>query len=67
MSKSIIMGKVFWIIRITVTVILLLLATGCKKEEITSDKEWEPTHWPIVKALEATNMIRFYSNIKRNC
>ena len=54
MSKSIIMGKVFWIIRITLAVTDLLLATGCKKEEITRDIV-KITHWPTVKALEVTD------------
>ena len=56
MSKSIIMGKVYWIIRIILAVTVLLLATGCKKEEITSDIEYKVTHWPIVKTLEATKI-----------
>ena len=55
MSKSVIMGKVNWIIRITVTAIVLLLAAGCKKEEITGDTVCPITHWPVVKASEVTN------------
>jgi uncharacterized protein (TIGR02145 family) len=55
MSKSIIMGKVYWIIRIIFAAIVLLLATGCGKEEITRDIEWKPTHWPIVEASKVTN------------
>lgn len=56
MSKSIIMGKVFWIIRIILAVTVLLLAGGCKKEEITGDIVYPVTHWPIVKTLEATDI-----------
>ena len=48
------MGKVNWIIRITLTAVVLILAAGCKKEEITGDIEYKVTHWPVVKALEAT-------------
>jgi hypothetical protein len=48
------MGKVYWINQIILTASVLLLATGCKKEEITSDIV-KITHWPTVKALEVTN------------
>jgi hypothetical protein len=55
MSKSIIMGKVFWIIGITLAAIVLLFATGCKKEEITGDIVYPIPHWPAVKALDVTH------------
>jgi hypothetical protein len=54
--NTIVMKKVIWIYQIFLTIIIVFLAAGCKKEEITSGKEWEPTHWPIVKASEATNI-----------
>jgi uncharacterized protein (TIGR02145 family) len=56
MSKSITMGKVFWIVRIILAAIILFLAAGCKKEVITSDIEYKVTHWPVVKTLEAINI-----------
>jgi uncharacterized protein (TIGR02145 family) len=55
MSKSVIMGKVYWINQIILAASVLLLATGCKKEEITGDIVYPVTHWPIVKASEVTN------------
>ena len=48
------MKKVFWIIPIIFTAILLLIA--CKKEPPSSDTENQYTHWPAVKTLEATNV-----------
>jgi hypothetical protein len=56
MSNAVIMAKVFWIIRITLTAILLLIATGCKKEETSSNIVYPITHWPVVKTLKVTNI-----------
>jgi hypothetical protein len=55
-DNTVVMKKVTWIYQIFLAAIILFLAAGCKKEEITSGKEWLPTHWPIVKALEATSI-----------
>jgi phosphodiesterase/alkaline phosphatase D-like protein len=49
------MWKLNWINHVIFGVVILLLAAGCKKEEISSDKEYPITHWPIAKALEVTN------------
>ena len=49
------MGKVYWIIRIILAAIGLVLATGCQQEEITGDIVYPVTHWPIVKASKVTN------------
>jgi hypothetical protein len=51
-----VMKKVTWIYQIFFAVIILFLAAGCKKEEITGDIEYKVTHWPIVKTLEATDI-----------
>ena len=51
-----VMKKVTWIYQIFLAVIIVFLAAGCKKEEITGDLEYKVTHWPVVKALEVTNI-----------
>ena len=51
-----VMKKVIWIYQIFLTVIIVFLAAGCKKEGITGDIEYPVTHWPVVKASEATNI-----------
>ena len=50
------MKKVTWIYQIFLGVIIVFLAAGCKKEEITDDIVYPITHWPVVKALESTNI-----------
>jgi hypothetical protein len=50
------MGKVYWINQVIFAIIILLLATGCKKEITPIDIEYPIIHWPIVKALGATNI-----------
>jgi uncharacterized protein (TIGR02145 family) len=54
--NTIVMKKVIWIYQIFLTIIIVFLAAGCKKEEITGDIEYKVTHWPIVKALDVTNI-----------
>ena len=48
------MKKVIWINLIIFTAILLLV--GCNKEKTSGEQEYEVTHWPVVKTLEATNI-----------
>jgi hypothetical protein len=50
------MKKAFKISPIILAAIILLLTRGCKKEEITGDIVYPITHWPVIKALEATNI-----------
>lgn len=55
-DNTVVMKKVTLIYQIFFAVIILFLAAGCKKEEVAGDKEYKITHWPIVKASEATNI-----------
>jgi hypothetical protein len=48
------MRKIFWINSIILAAILFLIA--CEKGKTSVDKEYEITHWPVVKTLEVTNI-----------
>ncbi len=48
------MKKVFWIKPLFFAVILLMV--GCNKEIPSGDIEYIPTHWPVVKTLDVTNL-----------
>jgi len=50
------MGKVSWNNQVIFAATIIFLATGCKKEITPSDIEYPITHWPVVQALEATNI-----------